>query len=142
MKQHWKHAVNEIKISDVIEDENMGNKTSKIYNMDHAVCGLATCDVAKKFMSAIGSFPTLNSIRLLSGPIAISIKVRDNINREPTHCLWRGEVWPLQPGKFFSKGQAAVSFTSGTTYQARTADQRYDWNVYLLLKLQIHLSPN
>ncbi|GKD66431.1 hypothetical protein Tco_1308539, partial [Tanacetum coccineum] len=45
----WKHAVDEIKISDAVEDEKVGNKTSKIYNMDHAVCGLATCDVAKKY---------------------------------------------------------------------------------------------
>ncbi|GJW96113.1 replication protein A 70 kDa DNA-binding subunit B, partial [Tanacetum coccineum] len=36
-------------ILDAIENENVVNKTFKIYNVDHAICGLAACAVAKKY---------------------------------------------------------------------------------------------
>nr|GEW76477.1 reverse transcriptase domain-containing protein [Tanacetum cinerariifolium] len=35
-------------ISDAIENENMVNKTFKIYKVDHVVCGLTVCAIAKK----------------------------------------------------------------------------------------------
>ncbi|GKD73030.1 hypothetical protein Tco_1331312, partial [Tanacetum coccineum] len=42
-----------IAVANAIDNEKVGNNTFKIYNVDHAVCVLAKCDVAKKFVSGI-----------------------------------------------------------------------------------------
>ncbi|GJY91259.1 hypothetical protein Tco_0506455 [Tanacetum coccineum] len=113
---NWKHAVNEIKTSDVIQNEKVGNNTFKIYNVDHAVCGLATCDVAKKYRNING------------------IEIENQLT-----VAWRGvDVKRLQPAKSFSKGQAAVSFTSGTTYQAPNSRLMLRLEQVVILKNKQH----